>query len=321
MYNTVFDRIPEFKLRQIVAESTSIAQVFHKLKLRCSGDQYKTFKRRAVDELKIDLSHFNDKNGTKKFPIEIPLDEILVKGRFVSGGVLKNKIKKFNLFEYKCKICENKGIWNNKPISLQIDHIDGNNKNNEISNLRFLCPNCHSQTETFSGRKLIKIYFCQDCGEKVHNKKSKKCKKCWSKYLIENNICPFNRVSWPKNDELKKMVFEKPLIELCKVFSASINGIKKHCIKNNIDLPPQGYWQRIQHGSSHEDALKKKLVSRQPKKLISTYRNEVRYMDEKGLTYLEISKSLGFSRHTVSRFIKEMTKENKMVEDGSNSLP
>lgn len=52
---------------------------------------------------------------------------------------------------YKCEIC-NISNWNNQPISLHIDHIDGNSDNNFPSNIRLLCPNCHSQTETFSGR-------------------------------------------------------------------------------------------------------------------------------------------------------------------------
>jgi hypothetical protein len=54
---------------------------------------------------------------------------------------------------YKCVCC---GIseWNNKHISLHVDHIDGNSDNNSLDNLRFLCPNCHAQTETFCGRNM-----------------------------------------------------------------------------------------------------------------------------------------------------------------------
>lgn len=52
---------------------------------------------------------------------------------------------------YKCVSC-NIAEWNNKPISLHLDHIDGNSDNNIPSNIRLLCPNCHSQTETFCGR-------------------------------------------------------------------------------------------------------------------------------------------------------------------------
>lgn len=53
---------------------------------------------------------------------------------------------------YTCELCGNTGIHNNLPLKLQVDHIDGNNSNNDITNLRFLCPNCHSQTDTYVGK-------------------------------------------------------------------------------------------------------------------------------------------------------------------------
>lgn len=53
--------------------------------------------------------------------------------------------------EYVCSIC-GISIWNNQKITLEVDHIDGNNKNNVVENLRYLCPNCHSQTDTWRGR-------------------------------------------------------------------------------------------------------------------------------------------------------------------------
>ncbi len=66
----------------------------------------------------------------------------------------RRQIKKMLLRDglpYKCSIC---GIheWEGMPLSLQLDHIDGNTHNGDRDNLRLLCPNCHSQTETFSGR-------------------------------------------------------------------------------------------------------------------------------------------------------------------------
>lgn len=51
-----------------------------------------------------------------------------------------------------CSICCITSIWNNIPLTLQLDHIDGNSDNNNLNNLRLVCPNCHSQTNNFSGR-------------------------------------------------------------------------------------------------------------------------------------------------------------------------
>lgn len=52
----------------------------------------------------------------------------------------------------KCEECGLGVTWNNKPLTLQLDHIDGNSDNNDVSNLRLLCPNCHTQTDTHGSK-------------------------------------------------------------------------------------------------------------------------------------------------------------------------
>jgi len=52
---------------------------------------------------------------------------------------------------YRCECCGLGAEWQGKPITLQVDHIDGNAENNLKTNLRLICPNCHSQTDTFAG--------------------------------------------------------------------------------------------------------------------------------------------------------------------------
>ncbi len=77
----------------------------------------------------------------RKRPIEELIKATTIKARLVRDG----------LVPYQCAWC---GVssWRDQPLMLQLDHIDGNSQNNEPANLRLLCPNCHSQTDTFCGR-------------------------------------------------------------------------------------------------------------------------------------------------------------------------
>lgn len=67
---------------------------------------------------------------------------------------LKKRLLKENIFINKCFEC-NITEWNNMPINMQLDHIDGNSHNHKLDNLRLLCPNCHSQTDTYCGKNKL----------------------------------------------------------------------------------------------------------------------------------------------------------------------
>ena len=81
-------------------------------------------------------------------------EDIFHKNSVYDRKDLKRKIIKEGILEYKCSMC---GIseWMNKPLSLQLDHINGINNDNRLENLRFLCPNCHTQTPTWGSKKRI----------------------------------------------------------------------------------------------------------------------------------------------------------------------
>jgi hypothetical protein len=85
---------------------------------------------------------------------KIPLVEIL-QGKHPSYQTFKLK-KRLIKLGYKYNQCEECGIseWNNKPIQCELDHIDGNSQNHLINNLKMLCPNCHSQTNTFRAKNI-----------------------------------------------------------------------------------------------------------------------------------------------------------------------
>lgn len=72
-------------------------------------------------------------------------------GDISSKPALKRYLKEVN--GDSCSICSCPPIWNDLPLVLQVDHVDGNNANNKASNLRLVCPNCHTQTETFTYKK------------------------------------------------------------------------------------------------------------------------------------------------------------------------
>ena len=74
-------------------------------------------------------------------------------GVYRSNCYLNRIIKEFNLIEYKCSECEIKQ-WNDKKITFELDHIDGDSANCRLRNLRYLCPNCHSQTATYKGKNI-----------------------------------------------------------------------------------------------------------------------------------------------------------------------
>lgn len=92
----------------------------------------------------------NKSNQTRK---KEALDYFLANpNSFYNSRDLKRYLLDYGI-KYKCSCC---GIsnWNNKPLVLEIDHIDGVRNHNNPENLRFLCPNCHSQTSTWRGRNI-----------------------------------------------------------------------------------------------------------------------------------------------------------------------
>jgi hypothetical protein len=92
----------------------------------------------------------------------IRLQKILTETGLVKGQTLKYLLLEAGLKENICEVCGQSAIWNDLPLTLELDHIDGNRMNNSLDNLRIICLNCHSQTDTFRWKnsKTIKPYTC-----------------------------------------------------------------------------------------------------------------------------------------------------------------
>lgn len=78
------------------------------------------------------------------------VEEVFVDGKEWGSELLRRYLHHYELKDYKCKICSLTD-WQDTHLTLELDHKDGNRKNNTLDNLRWLCPNCHSQTPTFRG--------------------------------------------------------------------------------------------------------------------------------------------------------------------------
>lgn len=85
-------------------------------------------------------------------PVAIPIDEILVIGRRTNRSHLKKRLIQEGLKENRCEIC---GIdsWMGKPVSMQLHHKNGDGSDNRLENIQLLCGTCHSQTDTYGGKK------------------------------------------------------------------------------------------------------------------------------------------------------------------------
>lgn len=143
-------------LQPIVAESYQWAEVCRKLGIKpFTGAQWHLTKRAKA--LGVDYSHFKGQGWSrgKAFPQRRrPLAEYLVAdGPFIKSDELKKRLIRDGVKAHQCEAC---GItqWMKRPAPIELDHINGNHYDNRLENLRILCPNCHSQTETFSTKNI-----------------------------------------------------------------------------------------------------------------------------------------------------------------------
>jgi 5-methylcytosine-specific restriction endonuclease McrA len=144
-------------LRTAVASSRNAAECLEMLGVLPRGSNYDTLRRNLARHA-VDTSHWTGKHRPRRDPQRAsrarPLADILRRDSgYTSRQSLKIRLFAAGLLRRECAEC-GIGEWRGKPLSLHLDHVDGDGGNWELENLRLLCPNCHSQTETYCGRSI-----------------------------------------------------------------------------------------------------------------------------------------------------------------------
>lgn len=128
---------------QIILESASIAEALRKLGMTRHPNNYQSIKIRCK---RLGLSPRRAKNG------HYSRLSILRKDSTAGRRSVKLKVLREGLLEYKCQICGMEPFWNGMELGLTLDHINGTPDDHRIENLRFVCPNCDRQLETYCNK-------------------------------------------------------------------------------------------------------------------------------------------------------------------------
>ena len=162
---------------------------------------------------------------------------------------------------HRCVWCGVGTEYNGKPLTLQVDHIDGNRKNNSDENLRTMCPNCHSQTDTYTFNKTksdfdnrlknhlekmtkeqIEKFFLEHTYEEIIDITGT-CHRSLRKYIKENGIIPRHKVVaqgkmvYQNKEEVGELLSKKSFVEIGKMYGVSEACVRKIAKKHELYVP------------------------------------------------------------------------------------
>lgn len=217
--------------------SSCLGDVLKHLGLVASGASYDLIWKRIL-ACELNVSHWGKRKtagATRSLVDYLVKDGPEIKGNRLKAMLLEQQLITNTCSRSGCGI----DTWHNKPLVLQLDHINGDRFDNRLENLRLLCPNCHTQTETHSGRN-VKQYSAHRT-EKLEELRKQHRVVHDNQEVYTPYVQP-TKINWPEKEELARLVWEKPLSRLGPDLGVSDNAIRKRCKLYGIPFPSQGYW-------------------------------------------------------------------------------
>lgn len=227
------------ELQNLLDTSNSYADALRKIDLKPSGSNYRTIIK-AISEYNLDVTQL-DKNRSALYANNVGKSRI----KYETSDILEGKHEGYNSYRllkrlikegYKEPKCERCGItdWLGKPIAFELHHNDGNHSNNKLDNLQVLCPNCHSQTDNYRGKKKKKEKISKSKSKpkkmlpkcKVNKRKRKKKEKVKKEKVVF--VPPISRA------DLKYKIRHQSFLSIAGEYDVSDNAIRKWCDKYHL---------------------------------------------------------------------------------------